>query len=293
MLHSKGRIAYSDRIVDLTHPERSTEPRLRDATYRIAGPDRRCAVSTAPGKEWAFVGCRNPEYAFALIGSQSDESLFRIKALEKGFAGTDLKPGRDLDLQFRMFASPVVYAPFTVESFDLSDIVQDGTFALKHIGNLADGSKSLVMVEFDCPNHDERLTWLRGVRLVLDPGNGWGVTEYEVTTPEHVKNQVRVKYAETVDVGSGLRPPVEVEARNSSSKTEESHRFEQQNFRLDEIAFIDVDPQEFMLSAFGLPEPSTDSRGSYSGVIWGILTATLGIACLLAGIRRLKQQPRV
>ena len=294
MLHSAGSVGSE------THPDCSQLGQIKASwrsrqglaqiaqtfartDFEVAGPDCRRAITLHRNASQILVGCRNPKYQFSLIGSPSEKDAYKIKQVKAGRGVPDYASVTNLDSQFLIFVEPLLYAPWTVIFFDLSEIFDSEDFVLKSLLSRSHGDEKLVEVVFDFRHPTESYSF-RDVKMILDPQNGWGVREFTIISPPSSTEIVgKITYGDTRHKESGFRLPAKLEqtwtnynATRSEVVVTEKHV---SSFR--SLEFVDVPESNFMLSAFGLPEPTPTSLAP--GVKWGFVLINIGVVvCIIA-----------
>jgi hypothetical protein len=296
MLHSKGTVEFEKHTLIADDPGKSKQagargeasPKSRETIvhtmFEVAGPDCRRAIAHHRGAPQTLVGCRNPRYQFSLIGSASDKDAYRIKRVKAGLGGPDYSSSiTNLDTTFLVLVAPLLYAPWTVIFFDMAEILNDKDFVCKSVQSRSHGDEKLVEVVFDFRHPTENYLF-RDVKMILDPQNGWAVREFTVISPPSgTEISGKITYSGTRHEESGFRPPTKLEQKWTSYNANKTKVTETEEHvsTFSSLEFVDVPESEFMLSAFGLSEPSPTSLAP--GLKWGLVLINIGVVvCIIA-----------
>jgi hypothetical protein len=296
MLHSKGTVEFENHGLiadDLGKSKQAgaqgkASPKSRETIvhtkFEVAGPDCRRAIAHHRGAPQTLAGCRNPRYQFSLMGSASDKDAYRIKRVKVGLGGPDYSTGNtNLDTPFVGLVAPLLYAPWTVIFFDMAEILNDKGFVCKSVQSRSHGDEMLVEVVFDFRHPTENYSF-RDVKMILDPQNGWAVREFTVISPPNGTEIVgKITYSDTRHKETGFRPPNKLEQKWTTYNANKAKVTETEEHvsTFSSLEFVDVPESEFMLSAFGLPEPGPTSISP--GVKWGLVLTSIGaVVCIVA-----------
>jgi hypothetical protein len=135
-------------------------------------------------------------------------------------------------------------APYTVGTIRMSTAFARPGFSIRRVWALREGGKNRLKIEFEIKGGRGLSAW-----VVVAPDEKWVIHEYECTDVQDT-HRGRIEYGEQVD---GF--PVPKHVRVTSSTVDRPAAAHSYTFDVDQIHFGDVLDRDFLLAAFGVPEP--------------------------------------
>jgi hypothetical protein len=230
----------------------------------------------------------NPSYAFEVTRSTTDSQW--------ALAELSLRRGERLPPKIGVMieiAKRRLDVALSVCQVPLPDIVKSPTFTLRGVSLVERGDEELVRVEYEYQQPRMANGKIDGNRpggggwVLLDPQRHWIVREFDVAAVWRdgkdgpaSKGRVTGIY-QTVDAPQGFPIVKRYAEHRMASETGEPPFIadieEVQDYGLHYDA--NVPPSEFTVSAFGLPEPSSDARPRTP--FW---LGILGVACIVIAV---------
>ncbi|WP_157605131.1 hypothetical protein [Schlesneria paludicola] len=216
-----------------------------------------------------YIAAQNDSYAFHIGRSRSD-APYVIDYLEPIDAMTEESKK---NVQFNAaIARAIPMATWYFLTEPLNELVHRPDFVIHKVFNVDREGTSCVRVEFDCSSgENDPAHKFSDAYMILDPANGWAMTEYEATqVSTNNKHHTTIKIG---TIGGVIGLPSSVE-----------HRLIPKNDPTSVLCFkslIDLSGDEakeaFYLHHYGLPEPRFTHR--VVGVwVWCLMIAGVLIA---------------
>jgi len=216
------------------------------------------------------------DYAFRLKKANPDDPYLVLSHT------TDRKELQQSKLHMIVHVDAFVKSPYSLFDLPVPRLVADESFTLKSIRSVGTRSEELVEVSFDLEGSS---LWYDSGRMVLAPGLGWAVREYEVRfvnpNGQPCFDRGSVEYGLKSD---GIPFPSSVRIERHHPAGEEGNvGIEDVNFR--GVTYGPVDGNLFSLAGYDIPELRSDPpRGPIARIFgnWIFWACLLGaVICLL------------
>jgi hypothetical protein len=231
-----------------------------------------------PGQPTREVYAVNPYYGFQLKGSEANNEWV-VTAIE-----SENKDNIQwVDMPVREMVSRSFMLPFAVYGRQLDSLLAEPDFKVSRVAWVNREGRDLVRLDFELPPHpkEKRFYPIVSGSVFLDPGLYWCMRECQlrgrwsswatIRTLNDFK-EIRGYPVLTRSVQTNKPDPNEGPNRPPEVKETKECDFE-------EPTQLPAD-QEFMLSAFGLPEPFGVKKAKPRWYLWA---AGIGISCLIGG----------
>ena len=233
-----------------------------------------------PDKTNITTFCINPDYAFQL--SQADKNAQNII---KYFDSNPQRVFESIDSSILQY----FHSGFELFGKPLSKLFSDPQFKYKETSFLMEQGRKLVRISFDYKwNGKPEEAPMTGGWMILNPENSWLIQEYEILLSRSGAgiSTISGKIEYGAQDGNFLQP-LKTTIRSSNDKsghvTETISLVEKWKLKV-------IDPSQFYLAAFGLPEPA--KKGGTDSTPQNLRTQTnfkswligFGIACAIAAI---------
>lgn len=275
--HSVVRETTTIETRDASGGPSSKQVMHRTIETKLAGA--RLLVITRTDRDWpdpapsAAAGGENPGYYFQLVQT-ADEGPWSVKRLE--LPATSSARGRSASAVGQSMAATGLY------DVRLKNVVGKEGFEVREARAIPIADGELVEIKFRYkPAGDDR-SRLRGGTALFAPDRYWTLVKATAQiayrggeSPSTYSYEYRVDPA-----GFPLLTRVEVDF----DRDDASHQTTIKEYTLFE--HVDVADEEFLLAAFGLPEPSV-AASSHPGWRWWVMLAGVAALTMAVALRRL------
>ena len=196
----------------------------------------------------------------------------------------EAKPWLIQELKRKSGPEPVHHSALMGLSLDrpqreVPTLVRSPFFKLTDLASNRENGEDLVRMTFSYSPQDKDKDWLRGGWVLLDPKHNWIVKKSQLGL-EYEGQQIDYRVQYDYKEGSNHRPIITRSLIKSTTKEKDPPLYAYEiatDFDLHEQEV--VPEKEFMLSAFGLPEPPGEGRTTQ----WYLWLGGLGLGCLVLG----------
>ncbi len=252
--------------------------------YAVRG-DSRLEIGTDEDGDDYVVGC-NPGYAFSLQ-RRKGATGYSISFLEE--RGLEARVEELINRTAEAGMSSIL-SGWTIAGERLDKLVESEEFQIKKIAEVNHEGTNLVRIDYQRRVEEVRVGMLSygDCYIVCDPGKNWGIVEYAITSVD--KNGKDLSRNEVHFVLKMVNAvPVSTEVIYTyTNQMGEAPRIVAKGSGTNEILSSDVPESDFLICAFGLPEPNFNH--GFSSRFW--YTTILAAVCLLGAwlIRKRKQR---